>query len=109
MLAEGKPHITVHAERMTQNRVVMDEDVGALEEEQWVIVRNGRGDAMKFTGQRGIVQPRDYNVIKSDSTTEDGNTCRVKFDSGVETDVKRVYLRRIVVEECLVGNAVEFT
>ena len=104
MLAEGKSHITMHAERLTQNRIMVDEDAGALEEESWVIVRNGRGDAMKFTGQRGIVQPRDYK-----SSSEGDVRYRVKFESGVETEIKRIYLRRIVVEECLVGNAVEFT
>jgi hypothetical protein len=104
MLAEGKSHVTIWNDRMTQTRVVMDEDSGALDGEQRVVVYKARGDAMKLNDERGTVQARDYKP-----TTQDGDRYTVIFDNGVTKDVKRIYLRRIVVEECLVGNAVEFT
>eukprot|EP01043_Picozoa_sp_COSAG02_P025790 COSAG02_NODE_1462_length_12490_cov_71.373820_8_plen_1201_part_00 len=100
MLAEGKSYITMLNERMKQRRVVIDDDSSELEAGQQVVVYKGRGEAMEFTGQQGIVE---------DGEPSDKQKLTVVLDSGVTKLLKRIYLRPIVQEECLVGNAVEFT
>eukprot|EP01043_Picozoa_sp_COSAG02_P047092 COSAG02_NODE_4477_length_5322_cov_8.823090_2_plen_1152_part_00 len=100
MLAEGKSYITIWNERMTQKRVVMHDDSGVLEQGERVVVYKGRGEAMEFNNQQGTVQ---------DGKLGDKQKLTVALDNGVTKSLKRIYLRRIVEEECLVGNAVEFT
>ena len=104
MLAEGKPHVVILSERMKQSRTLFDDDSSRLDGGQRVVVHKGRGDALELTGQYGTVCERDYKP-----SSDEGNRYMVRFENGVSKDVKRKYLRRVIVEECLVGNAVEFS
>ena len=98
MITEGKSYLTIMNQRMQQKRIVIGDESGTLELDERVVVYQGRGEAMEVNGKHGNVVDVNGDQVFT-----------VALDNGIRKRLKRVYLRRVVQEECLVGNAVEFT
>ena len=98
MITEGKSYLTIMNQRMQQKRIVIRDESGTLELDERVVVYQGRGEAMEVNGKQGNVMDVNGDQFFT-----------VALDNGITKRLKRVYLRRIIHEDCLVGNAVEFT